>query len=311
MTSHLTPRLLRALGVLGALTAVGAGLRWELRRRQRRRAEERRRPGPDGIVPGAHPLYLPAAGPRAALLLHGFGDSPQALGYLAGHLHQHGWAVHAPLLPGHGRTFTEFAASGCDQWLDFAREVLAALRAEHDEVAIVGLTKGGALATVLAAEQDVTGPGGVCALALIAPYLSMAPGLRGLARAHRLWSPVAPVLGARGERSILDAAERERNLAYGAVSGALLRELLAVVDRAAAALPRVRTPTLVVHSRQDERIPAAAAERAFARLGAPSKRLEWVSDGGHVLTVDHGRERVQELVALWLERRGALAAAGA
>jgi carboxylesterase len=300
--------------VLGALTLVGTGMRWELRRRQHRRAAERALPGADGIVPGAHSLHLPATGPRAALLLHGFGDTPQTLGYLAGHLHRSGWAVRAPLLPGHGRTFADFTQSGCDQWLECAREELSALRARHDEVAIVGLSMGGALATVLAAEQDAPRDGetgGLCALALIAPYLSMPPGLRRMARLHRLWSPLAPVLAARGERSILDEDERARSLSYGAVSGPVLRELLAVVDRASAALPRVRTPTLVVHSRQDDRIPAAAAERAFALLGARSKRLEWVSDGGHVLTVDHGRERVQELVALWLEQRGVAAAAEA
>ncbi|HEX5832172.1 MAG TPA: alpha/beta fold hydrolase [Gemmatimonadaceae bacterium] len=286
--------------VLAAAAAAAAGLGVLAWRRLARRYPSLpdRTVGADGIVPGAEPIHLPASGRRAALLLHGFGDTPQPLGHLAAHLHAHGWAVRAPLLPGHGRTLAAFSESGCDDWIRHAREEFAALRRQHAVVAVVGLSMGGALATILAGEADGKK---MVALALVAPYLSMPRTVRGLARLHRVWAPVVPVVGSRGERSILDDVERARSLAYGIVTGRLLRELLTVVDRAAAAAPHVTVRTLVVHSRQDIRIPAAAAQRAFDRLGAAEKRLEWVDDGGHVLTVDHGRDRVQALVAEWLE----------
>lgn len=287
--------------VIAAAAGLGV-LAWRLLARRDHRSLPDRTVGVEGIVPGAEPIHLPAPGRRAALLLHGFGDTPQTLGRLAAHLHARGWAVRAPLLPGHGRTLAAFSESGCHDWICHAREELAALRRAHTEVAVVGLSMGGALATILAGEGDGRK---MAALALVAPYLSMPRTVRGLARLHRVWAPVVPVVGSRGERSILDDVERARSLAYGMVTGRLLRELLAVVDRAAAAAPHVTVPTLVVHSRQDVRIPAAAAQRAFDRLGAAEKRLEWVDDGGHVLTVDHGRDRVQELVAEWLDGKRA------
>jgi len=67
------------------------------------------------------------------------------------------------------------------------------------------------------------------------------------------------------------------------------------------ALPRVVAPTLVIQSREDNRIGIEDAERSFAQLGAREKRLEWVTGAAHVITVDYGRERVIELLASWME----------
>src|SRR5688500_13670913 len=111
-----TVTLLAALGALAARSAV---------RRHRRRLDVRNGLGPDGIVGGAGPLALEGGGDRAALLLHGFGDTPQSLGFLAGWLQARGWTVHAPLLPGHGRTLRAFTQSGAAAWVAHARGAYA------------------------------------------------------------------------------------------------------------------------------------------------------------------------------------------
>lgn len=293
----------RRLGLAASITLALAGLALAARRRALRLHApplDGTTRAPDDIRPGAEPIDLPAPpdarDDRAVLLLHGFGDTPQSLAYLAGYLQAAGWAVRVPLLPGHGRTVRRFAASRATEWIAHARAELVELRRRHARVAVVGQSMGGAIATILAAE-----PPAPDAVALLAPYLAMPAHLRHLSRAHALWSPVLPFLASGGERSILDAAERARSLAYGVVSGRLLAELRMVVERAAAVLPRVVPPTLVVQSRRDHRIAPEACERAVARLGARRKRLVWLDEGGHVLAVDRGRERVFALVAAWLD----------
>ena len=254
--------------------------------------------GPSGIIEGAEPIVRERVGTReAVLLLHGFGDTPQTLTYLADGLHERGWDVHAPLLPGHGRTLRSFAASRAQQWVGSAREALDYLLARYQKVAIVGLSMGGALAAILAAERER-----VVALALLAPYIELPPRLRRLVRHYQLIHVVTPVLRGNTERSIHDPAERARSLGYRAMTPGLARELSLIAERARTALPRIQAPTLLAQSREDNRLATAVAERAFAALGAKDKELLWLDGAGHVITVDYGRERLIETVAEWLRR---------
>lgn len=249
---------------------------------------------PGAVRPGCEEIRLEAPGDRAILLLHGFGDTPQTLSYLAPDLHRAGFTVHAPLLPGHGRTMVEFGRSSADEWLDAARTALRELSASHARVGLCGLSMGGALAILLAA-----GHAELRALALIAPYVAMPARLVAAAASHRLWGPLAGVIGASDERSIRDPVERERNLGYAETTGRLLNELWRLGRRARRAVPDVKVPTLVIQSREDNRIRPRTAERLVSRLGATEKRLVFTEGAGHIITVDHGRDAVISEVRDW------------
>jgi carboxylesterase len=251
--------------------------------------------GADGIVVGASTIDLPGDGNRAVLMLHGFGDTPQTLHYLAAYIHAQGWSVRAPLLPGHGRTLNEFAASRSTDWISLARNELATLCDRYSVVVVVGQSMGGSLATILASESP-----NIRALALLAPYLSMPTRLRRAASIHHLLGTVMPFLRGGGERSIRDPSEVTKNLAYGFTTPRLVFELGQVVKLARAAAPKVTVPTLVVQSRQDNRIPPDAAERAFALFGAGERQMMWTEGNGHIISVDYGRQVIFAAVADWL-----------
>jgi carboxylesterase len=247
---------------------------------------------------------LQEEGSPGVLLLHGFGDTPQTLALLARHLHKCGYSLYAPLLPGHGRNMTAFKESGADEWVDAARSALMEMRSRHDRVSLVGLSMGGALATIVASEDAE-----IPALVLIAPYLAMPRFLRVAAATHRLWGKFAGELNSRDPRSIKDPVEREKNLAYGKVSGSTLFELLKVVRRARRAVPNVHTPTLIIQSRDDPRCAPETAEFALDTLGAREKKLIWTEGGGHILTVDYGRDRVFSETEKWLTAHNSRSAA--
>ena len=253
--------------------------------------------GPDGIVRGAEPIALTGSGPHAVLLVHGLGDSPQTLGYLAASLHERGWTVRAPLLPGHGRTLDAFARSGAEQWISAVRSEYAALKRQHARVGLVGLSMGGALSVIVAEERH-----DLPALVLLSPYLGVPPAVRWIARASWAIEPVIPYVWGRGERSVRDERERPKSRAYGYFTAGVLRELARVADQARDALPRVRAPTLLMQSRDDNRVAPEVAEHAYGVLGAREKRLEWVEGSSHVITVDFGRELVFSKTAEWLEQ---------
>lgn len=253
--------------------------------------------GPGGIVRGAEPIELGDGGPApGVLLLHGFGDSPHTMAHLARDLHGRGYAVYAPLLPGHGRSLREFRVSNADQWIDAGRAALATLRERHERVGIAGLSMGGAVAAILAAERR-----DVSALVLLAPYLSPHRTVHAAARMAPLLQPFIPYLFGQNPYSIHDPVVRAQNISYEASTMRLIAELVRVAERGAAALPAITAPTLYLQSREDNRVTIRAAERCFATIGAREKRLDWLSGSGHVITVDFGWERVVALTAEWME----------
>ncbi len=285
--------------ILLVVMVVAAGL-YVLRRRHVRTltalAASRGPLSAYGVIIGAEGFELSRRNAPAVLLLHGGGDTPQTLRYLASALHARGYHVRAPLLPGHGRTIREFTTLRADDLIRCATSEYEALERDHAWAAVIGLSMGGALAVQLAAESP-----GLPALGLVAPYLAMPKKIERAARLSWLWGPVVPLVRSGDGLSILDPDERARSLAYGVFTPAALRALRETVRRGAAALPRVTAPTLVIHSRGDNRISVADAEAAFARLGAKEKRLQWITGAAHIITVDYGRERVFDSLADWLD----------
>ncbi len=258
------------------------------------------------IRPGAETIDLQEAGSNGVLLLHGFGDTPQTLALLARRLRKTGYSVLAPLLPGHGRSMESFGKSRAADWIAAAKNAYLDMRAQRDTVFVTGLSMGGALSVLVAAEQKE-----IPALILIAPYLGMPRVLRMAAATHWLWGGLAGEINARSPRSIHDPIEREKNLAYGTITGRQLHELAEVVRRARKALADVRAPTLIVQSREDPRCPPEVAKFAINALGSAEKKLVWTEGAGHIITVDYGRERVFSEVERWLAAHGGTGAAAA
>jgi carboxylesterase len=284
--------------LVAVLIAIVAAIvvRWRVVTRIEQMVGARLPVGSGGVITGAEGFDLPRDGAPAVLLLHGGGDTPQTLRQLANHLYAAGYAVDVPLLPGHGRTIREFAGVTADDWIATAREHYERMRKRHDWVAVVGLSMGGALAVQLAAD-DTELP----ALGLLAPYLAMPPVANRAAWCAPLWGLIVPYVQSANTLSVHDRSEAAKSLAYGVFSARALHQLRATVRRARSALPRVHAPTLVVQSREDNRIAVPDAEGAFAQLGAREKRLVWIEGAGHVITVDFGRDRVFSLIRDWLD----------
>jgi carboxylesterase len=270
-----------------------------VRRQRARSAEMQRLRNPDGgVVHGAEAIHLSGSGTHAVLLLHGFGDTPQTLRGLAHYLNTtDGWTVSAPLLPGHGRTLAALDHAGSAEWRALVRAEYAALCSAYPTVALVGLSVGGALATI----QAATDPN-LPALVLLAPYLTPPP------RAERL-APLATVLhllvpymkGGDRVASIFDPSARERSLGYSMAPPHRVRDVVTVAHDARYAAADVRAPTLIIHSRTDYRIPLPQAQTHQA-LFTRALRCEqqWLDGCGHVITVDYCRELVWESTASWL-----------
>ena len=280
---------------VGGLLAIALGARLAYPSLILRRSARRLPVGSDGVVKGAASIERPREKAPAVLLLHGGGDTPQVMAGLADYLYDAGFAVRVPLLSGHGRSLAAFSKVDAASWHEEVRAEYERLRSRHDWVAVVGLSMGGALAIALAAERD-----DIPALVLLSPYVAMSPLLRRLAGTSGIWGAVLPYFSSGGARSIHDPEAAAKGLAYGVFTPRALRALRDVVVDAERTLPSIQAPTLMIQSLNDNRIPPQAARHIFESIGASDKRIEWLEGTGHVITVDHGKEAVFDLVSDWL-----------
>jgi carboxylesterase len=280
-----------SIAAISALTAA----HWIVRRRTEHHVDHRFVHDANGVIAGAESLSL-LAGEHAALILHGFGDTPQSVADLALHLHNRGWTVRAPLLPGHGRALRDFARVPAGAWLRAAQTEFATLRRSHPVVVLIGQSLGGALATVIGADEPH-----VRAIVLLAPYLVMLPRVARLARWQRLASIVAPYVHGRTEASIWNPLERAKSLGFGVTPTRLLGELASVTRAAWLAAPRVVAPVLMMQSRSDNRIRFEDAEATYRRFGSATKEFVPLEGCGHVIAVDYCRDEVFTRTEKWLE----------
>jgi carboxylesterase len=286
---------------LAAVAAVIAANR-ALRARQVERAFDARfaaQSNARGVIAAAESFTLPGSGDRAIVLLHGFNDSPQTMRSPAAAMHAAGWTVYAPVLPGHGRSPRAFAESGADAWISTARAAVRDALQRHRQVAVGGLSLGGALAAIVAAEEP-----SVKAAVLFAPFLVHSRRLGAIAALWPLITlGVKYLTGGSKTRAVRDPEARAALIAYGCSTPRLLREVQRVVRQARAALSSVRQPVWIAQSSDDYRIPDEQAQAAFDLLGSGDKRLHWTTGNGHVITVDHGHEELSAEAVRWLESR--------
>ncbi len=156
---------------------------------------------------------------------------------------------------------------------------------------------GAAVAAILAADDPELG-----SVVLIAPYLQVPLWLRMALPLRATWSAFVGTVEARHPRSIQDPREREKSLAYGVVNAGAMAELAKVARKGRRALPRIKAATLVVQSPQDPRVASATAHLAIKKSGAHAKRIIWTKAGGHVITVDFGKDEVLAETLDWIKQ---------
>jgi carboxylesterase len=249
------------------------------------------------------PLFLPGKGP-GVLCLHGYSGTPYEVAPLARALAAAGYAVAAPLLPGHGQTAAALAATSRQDWLAAAAAALAELRAATGDrpAAVVGFSMGGLLALRLAASAQ---PGTLSALVLMSVPLRLpswqAAVLRGLdhlpgfLRRHR-WA----TLRKRGGSDVTDLQARSENPSLGEMPLAGLCEMVTLADEVRRELSAIVLPALVVHGERDHTVPPYASFELAGRLASATVEKLWLPRSGHLVAVDVERTELATAVLRFL-----------
>lgn len=242
------------------------------------------------------------------LLLHGLCGTPAEMRFVAMGLARAGYTVHVPQLAGHG---AENSGSWQDWYLS-ARTALIDLRKECDTVIVGGLCMGAILGLHLAARN----PGKVQGVSLFSPTLWMNGwAMPWTARLFKLvrsrWFagfmtfPDAQSLGIKCPRvrQFVQQALSGEGSEYGraGVPATMVLEHRRMVDAAMKLLHRVKQPTLIVHSQEDD---YAALNNAHYLQGELAGKVDLVvlNDSYHMVTLDKQRQVVVDSTRAFVAR---------
>jgi carboxylesterase len=109
-------------------------------------------------IPNSEPFEL-VGGQIAVLVIHGFSGSPASVRPWAEALHQSGFTVLVPRLPGHGTSWNEMNETRWEEWFAEVEINFRKLKASYQRVFVAGFSMGGALSLRLATiyKDDIEG----------------------------------------------------------------------------------------------------------------------------------------------------------
>lgn len=236
----------------------------------------------DGMrMDGRHTSWSHVGNEIGCLLLHGFSGSPLEMTPLAEALAAEGWTVSVAQLAGHGTSPVDLAKVTWRDWVASARAAYEELQQRCPQVAIIGLSMGGALGLYLAAAQ--VSPAAVVA---ISTPIRIRPTLVKASRLASRVLPFAPILIRLSPR---DPQVRHYRSPYTRIPLATTAEVAGLLDETRRALPRMHAPALVIQGRKDWVIPRDSGRELVRLAGAPA-RLVWLPRSGHVATLDRDRD---------------------
>jgi carboxylesterase len=233
------------------------------------------------VLTGAEAFSL-GDGPVGALLVHGFTGSPQGLRGLGEYLAEHGIAVTGPRLPGHGTSWEDLSSRTSAEWSQTVEDSFHKLQAEKEEIFLVGLSFGAALALELAARY----PDRISGIVTISGFIITKDPRRFLSPLiRRVIKTLPPIAG-----DIADPASTE--ISYERLPVLQADEVIRFGKRARTALPSVTAPILIMHSKNDHTVHPSNANLIHDSVSSSTKEIVWFDRSYHVLPLDFDREEV-------------------
>ena len=224
---------------------------------------------------------------RGALLIHGFTASPTETRPLGEFLNQQGMTVLGVRLAGHGTDPEDLKQTRWQDWVRSAQEGLAELQGRVDQVFIGGVSMGGVLAAILAADH----PGTVAGISLLAPSFFVR---------NRLFFLIPLIALFRSElhkgKSARAYYEQHGIFSYSVRPTRSLVELRKLMRVGFRRLSEVVVPTQIIMGGKDRLVNPKSGGKILSRIAAEQKELTIAENSKHILTVEPDAPEVFERV---------------
>lgn len=216
------------------------------------------------------------------LVQHGFTGSPYSVRGWAEHLADSGYAVQAPLLPGHGTSWQELNRTGWDDWYAEVRRAFDRLHADNDAVVVAGLSLGGALVLRLAADR----PADVAGVLLVNPAVHTT---RKDVKALPVLKWVVPAFPAIAN-DIKKPGVDERGYPKTPLKAA--HSMMQGWRSLRADLPKVTAPLLYFRSTEDHVVDPSSSKIILSSVSSTDVEERMLAESYHVATLDNDADTI-------------------
>ncbi|MEP7134259.1 MAG: alpha/beta fold hydrolase, partial [Chloroflexota bacterium] len=214
------------------------------------------------IIPTAEPFFL--LGDRskpACLLIHGFTGTPKEMRWMGEYLNRQGFTCLGVRLAGHATTPEDMIASRWTDWTASVEDAYSLLLGVTDNIYLMGLSMGGILSLLMSTRLDVRG-----VVAMSTPYkLPGDPRLRHIEWISKIVTYMPKGTDAPGT-GWFDKEAWQEHISYPMNPVRSIGELNKLLGQMRGALPRVKVPVLLIHSRDDKYVAPESMEMIYADL---------------------------------------------
>ena len=236
--------------------------------------------------------FLWQGGPVGVLLIHGYTATTAEVRLLGRFLHERGYTVSGPLLPGHGTTPQEMNRCRWQDWTNAVEVAYQQIASGCKRVFIGGESMGGLLTLYAASEHPE-----LAGALVYAPALMARPGRILMAR---VLSPFVSTMD-KG-RNPQDSEADGRWQGYGVNPLRAAMQLGDLQRETRRRLPRICQPLLIVQGRLDTAIDLRSADRVYRESSSAVKELHWMEHSTHCVILDREWEQAAELTLRFMER---------
>jgi carboxylesterase len=234
------------------------------------------------------------------LAFHGFTGTTSELRPLLDSLVDCGYAVHAPLLPGHGSNPAHLQDATFDDWVSAMKREVTAAQERHRHFVLCGFSLGSLVALELAIGQ----PEGLRGLVLLGNAVMLRAPVRAALRFidRRAWTLPDWYLLKLWSLDVRDPAQKTRISGYDRNPLRAALEVYRGGRRVEPRLPLVTCPTLIIHGGKDRVCPPSNARFVARQLGTCDVDAKVYPNSAHVVTADVDRRAVADDVVRFIER---------
>lgn len=214
------------------------------------------------------------------------------------YLNEKGFTCLGIRLAGHATDPEDMRRSRWTDWTASVEDGYHLLRGMTDHVYLVGLSMGGVLSLLMSTRLDVKG-----VVAISTPYQMPQDYPLWLMRLYSVFMSYAPKSDEAPGVSWFDKEAHASHVSYPQNPIRSAVELKMLLNEMQAALPDVRVPVLLIHSKDDPSVRPENMEKIYAGLMNVSDKTKlYITGSGHVVTRDAARHQAFDAALEFIRR---------